>query len=61
MPVAEASQWVDATIPNVPSSSGRVGWGLGATKAKVGSETRFRDYLKVGPSSSSRGRSSLAA
>jgi hypothetical protein len=24
MPAAEASQWVEATIPNVPASSGRV-------------------------------------
>ena len=24
MPAAEASQWVDATIPKVPASSGRV-------------------------------------
>jgi hypothetical protein len=35
MPAAEASQWVDATIPQVPRSSGRVVKRIGATLASV--------------------------
>jgi mono/diheme cytochrome c family protein len=41
MPAAEASQWVDATIPKVPRSSGRVVKRIGATLTALASPPRL--------------------
>jgi mono/diheme cytochrome c family protein len=42
MPAAEASQWVDATIPKVPRSSGRVVKRMASTLTALASPLRLR-------------------